>query len=49
MPEPHWDDLKIFLVVAREESLSAAGRVLRAGDAVLGAADPLLRRTRAAV
>lgn len=36
MPEPHWDDLKIFLAVAREESLSAAGRVLRVDPATVG-------------
>ena len=34
--EPHWDDLKVFLVVAREESLSAAGRVLRIDPATVG-------------
>ena len=34
--EPHWDDLKVFLAVAREESLSAAGRVLRIDPATVG-------------
>lgn len=34
--EPHWDDLRIFLAVAREESLSAAGRVLRIDPATVG-------------
>lgn len=34
--EPHWDDLKIFLAVAREESLSGAGRILRLDPATAG-------------
>ena len=34
--EPHWDDLKIFLAVAREESLSGAGRVLKLDPATVG-------------
>ncbi len=34
--EPHWDDLKIFLAVARGESLSGAGRVLRIDPATVG-------------
>ena len=34
--EPHWDDLKVFLAVAREESLSGAGRVLRMDPATVG-------------
>ncbi|MDK3072441.1 LysR family transcriptional regulator [Sedimentitalea sp. JM2-8] len=33
---PHWDDLKVFLAVAREESLSAAGRVLKIDPATVG-------------
>jgi DNA-binding transcriptional LysR family regulator len=31
-----WDDLKIFLAVARSESLSAAGRVLKVDPATVG-------------
>lgn len=31
-----WDDLKIFLAVARSESLSGAGRVLKADPATVG-------------
>ncbi|TDK49884.1 LysR family transcriptional regulator [Antarcticimicrobium luteum] len=34
--EPHWDDIKIFLAVAREESLSGAGRVLKLDPATVG-------------
>ena len=34
--EPHWDDLKVFLAVAREQSLSGAGRVLRLDPATVG-------------
>ncbi len=34
--EPHWDDLKVFLAVARNESLSAAGRVLKIDPATVG-------------
>jgi len=34
--EPHWDDLKIFLAVAREESLSGAGRILKLDPATVG-------------
>ncbi len=33
---PHWDDIRIFLAVAREESLSGAGRVLRIDPATVG-------------
>lgn len=33
---PHWDDIRIFLSVAREESLSGAGRVLRIDPATVG-------------
>ena len=36
MQEPHWDDLKVFLAVAREESLSGAGRILRIDPATVG-------------
>lgn len=32
----NWDDLRLFLAVAREESLSAAGKVLRLDPATLG-------------
>lgn len=34
--DPHWDDMKVFLVVAREESLSGAGRVLKLDPATVG-------------
>ena len=34
--EPHWDDFKIFLAVAREESLSGAGRILKLDPATVG-------------
>ncbi|WP_412506301.1 LysR family transcriptional regulator [Roseovarius sp. SYSU LYC5161] len=34
--EPHWDDLKIFLAVARAESLSGAGRRLKIDPATVG-------------
>lgn len=33
---PHWDDMRIFLAVARSESLSGAGRVLRIDPATVG-------------
>jgi DNA-binding transcriptional LysR family regulator len=33
---PHWDDIRIFLEVARKESLSAAGRVLKIDPATVG-------------
>jgi DNA-binding transcriptional LysR family regulator len=31
-----WDDLRVFLAVARGESLSSAGRVLRLDPATVG-------------
>lgn len=34
--EPHWDDMKIFLAVARQESLSGAGRELKLDPATVG-------------
>lgn len=34
--QSNWDDLRVFLAVAREESLSAAGRVLRLDPATVG-------------
>lgn len=34
--DPHWDDMKIFLAVAREESLSGAGRILKLDPATVG-------------
>lgn len=34
--DPQWDDLRIFLSVAREESLSAAGRRLQIDPATVG-------------
>ena len=33
---PNWDDMRVFLAVAREESLSAAGRVLKLDPATVG-------------
>lgn len=33
---PNWDDLRVFLAVAREESLSAAGRMLKIDPATVG-------------
>ncbi|MCW8842998.1 MAG: LysR family transcriptional regulator [Rhodobacteraceae bacterium] len=33
---PQWDDLRVFLAVAREESLSAAGRRLKVDPATVG-------------
>ncbi|SDN87838.1 DNA-binding transcriptional regulator, LysR family [Lutimaribacter pacificus] len=32
----HWDDLRIFLAVARSESLSGAGKILRVDPATVG-------------
>ncbi|MDA0963034.1 MAG: LysR family transcriptional regulator [Proteobacteria bacterium] len=34
--EPNWDDLRVFLHVAREESLSGAGKKLRLDPATVG-------------
>lgn len=34
--DPHWDDLRIFLAVAREESLSGAAKLLRLDPATVG-------------
>ncbi|MEM9551081.1 MAG: LysR family transcriptional regulator [Pseudomonadota bacterium] len=34
--DPHWDDLRIFLAVARAESLSGAGRILKLDPATVG-------------
>lgn len=34
--EPHWDDLRVFLFVAREESLSGAGKRLKMDPATVG-------------
>ncbi len=36
MSEPKWDDLRVFLAVARHESLSAAGKVLHLDPATIG-------------
>lgn len=36
MLDPHWDDLKVFLAVAREGSLSGAGRALKLDPATVG-------------
>ncbi|TDE40374.1 LysR family transcriptional regulator [Antarcticimicrobium sediminis] len=34
--EPNWDDMKVFLAVAREQSLSGAGRMLKLDPATVG-------------
>ncbi|MFA3915818.1 LysR family transcriptional regulator [Ruegeria hyattellae] len=34
--EPNWDDMKVFLTVAREQSLSGAGRLLKLDPATVG-------------
>jgi DNA-binding transcriptional LysR family regulator len=34
--DPQWDDMRVFLAVAREESLSGAGRVLKLDPATVG-------------
>lgn len=34
--DPHWDDMRIFLAVARTESLSGAGRQLKVDPATVG-------------
>lgn len=34
--DPNWDDMRVFLAVARGESLSEAGRVLRVDPATVG-------------
>lgn len=34
--DPSWDDLRVFLAVARQESLSGAGRVLKLDPATVG-------------
>ena len=34
--DPHWDDLRVFLSVAREESLSGAGKRLKMDPATVG-------------
>ncbi|MEJ2021774.1 MAG: LysR family transcriptional regulator, partial [Maritimibacter sp.] len=34
--DPDWDDLKVFLAVARGESLSEAGRLLKRDPATVG-------------
>lgn len=34
--DPHWDDMKVFLAVARQESLSGAGKILRLDPATVG-------------
>ncbi|QYX58668.1 LysR family transcriptional regulator [Roseovarius sp. SCSIO 43702] len=36
MARPNWDDLKVFLAVARAESLTGAGRSLRVDPATVG-------------
>ncbi len=34
--DPNWDDMRVFLAVAREESLSSAGRILKIDPATVG-------------
>ena len=34
--DPQWDDMKVFLAVAREASLSGAGRILKMDPATVG-------------
>ena len=34
--DPHWDDMRVFLSVAREESLSGAGKRLKMDPATVG-------------
>ncbi|WP_170445749.1 LysR family transcriptional regulator [Ruegeria arenilitoris] len=34
--DPNWDDMRVFLAVAREESLSSAGRLLKIDPATVG-------------
>ncbi len=41
----NWDDLRLFLAVAREESLSGAGKVLRLDPATLGRRVARLEKT----
>ncbi|WP_299302958.1 LysR family transcriptional regulator [uncultured Litoreibacter sp.] len=36
MSDPKWDDLRVFLAVAREETLSAAGKTLKLDPATVG-------------
>jgi len=36
MMEPQWDDMRVFLAVARTESLSGAGRILKVDPATVG-------------
>ncbi|MEM9585240.1 MAG: LysR family transcriptional regulator [Pseudomonadota bacterium] len=36
MADPKWDDLRVFLAVAREESLSGAGRLVQLDPATVG-------------
>lgn len=48
MPDPKWDDLKVFLAVARNESLSAAGKALKMDAATVGRRVGRLEETLAA-
>lgn len=49
MPEPKWDDLRVFLAVAREESLSGAGKQLQMDPATVGRRIARLERDLAAL
>ena len=46
---PNWDDMRVFLAVAREESLSAAGRFLKIDPATVGRRIARLERSVNAV
>ena len=48
MQDPKWDDLRVFLAVARDESLSAAGRTLKLDPATVGRRIARLERDLAA-
>ena len=45
----NWDDLRLFLAVAREQSLSGAGKLLRLDPATLGRRMARLEKTMQAV
>ena len=46
--QPQWDDIRIFLAVARSESLSGAGRLLKVDPATVGRRIARLEETLAA-
>ena len=47
--QEHWDDLRLFLAVARERSLSGAGKLLKLDPATLGRRMARLEKTLQAV